>query len=68
VARQDGSVAVFRVDATERVPKWEFPRARVYGKVRYAGLRLVTCGGEYDEGGRTYRDNLIVYAHLADER
>ncbi|MFI0352181.1 class F sortase [Actinomadura sp. 9N407] len=68
VTRQDRSVAVFQVDATERVPKWEFPRVRVYGNVRYAGLRLVTCGGEYDEGDRSYQDNLIVYAHLTGER
>ena len=64
VVRRDGAVAVFRVDAMERVPKWEFPRARVYGKVRYAGLRLITCGGRYDRADRSYRDNLIVYAHL----
>jgi sortase (surface protein transpeptidase) len=64
ITRQDRSVAVFRVDAMERVPKWEFPRARVYGKVRYAGLRLITCGGEYDRADRSYDDNLIVYAHL----
>jgi hypothetical protein len=68
VTRQDHSVAVFSVDATERVPKREFPRTRVYGKVRYAGLRLVTCGGRYDEADRSYADNLIVYAHLTDER
>ncbi|MFB4319341.1 class F sortase [Actinomadura sp. 21ATH] len=64
VARDGGGAAVFRVDAAERVPKWRFPRTRVYGKVRYAGLRLVTCGGAYDEADGSYRDNLIVYAHL----
>ncbi|GAA2402860.1 hypothetical protein GCM10010191_08020 [Actinomadura vinacea] len=64
VTRRDRSVAVFRVDAMERVPKWEFPRARVYGKVRYAGLRLITCGGTYDKTDRSYNDNVIVYAHL----
>ncbi|WP_433323672.1 class F sortase [Spirillospora sp. CA-294931] len=64
VVRADGRVAEFRVDAMERVPKWEFPRTRVYGKVRYAGLRLVTCGGKYDKDEHSYRDNVIVYAHL----
>ncbi|RFU36600.1 class F sortase [Actinomadura logoneensis] len=64
VARSDGRTAVFRVDAVEQVPKRDFPGSRVYGDVRYAGLRLVTCGGRYDRAAHSYRDNLIVYAHL----
>ncbi|MFI6519295.1 class F sortase [Spirillospora sp. NPDC050679] len=66
VVRQDHSSAVFQVDAVEQVPKWEFPRSRVYGEVRYAGLRLVTCGGDYDKRDHSYRDNVIVYAHLVE--
>ncbi|WP_018656171.1 class F sortase [Actinomadura flavalba] len=67
ITRKDRRVAVFTVDAVERVPKFEFPRTRVYGDVRYAGLRLVTCGGPYDRADRSYRDNVIVYAHLTGE-
>ncbi|GAA1575013.1 hypothetical protein GCM10009678_67140 [Actinomadura kijaniata] len=67
VVRKDRRTAVFTVDAVERVPKWEFPRNRVYGDVRYAGLRLVTCGGAYDKRDHSYRDNVIVYAHLVGE-
>jgi len=67
VTRKDGRTAVFRVDAKEQVPKRRFPRERVYGAVRYAGLRLVTCGGAFNHRGRTYRDNVIVYAHLVGE-
>jgi Sortase domain len=64
VVRRDRRVAVFRVDATEQVPKGRFPHQRVYGPVRYAGLRLVTCGGTFDHAAHSYRDNVIVYAHL----
>ncbi|MEV5570052.1 class F sortase [Spirillospora sp. NPDC052269] len=64
VGRSDGRTALFTVDAVEKVPKWNFPGSRVYGDVRYAGLRLVTCGGSYDRAEHSYRDNLIVYAHL----
>ncbi|MFC5187594.1 class F sortase [Actinomadura harenae] len=64
VRRSDGRTALFTVDATEQVPKWDFPGSRVYGDVHYAGLRLVTCGGPYDRDEHSYRDNLIVYAHL----
>ncbi|MFG2001944.1 class F sortase [Spirillospora sp. NPDC048911] len=68
VLRHDRSEAVFRVDAVERIRKSEFPRDRVYGDVRYAGLRLITCGGAYDEDEHSYRDNVIVYAHLVGGR
>ncbi|MFC4913844.1 class F sortase [Actinomadura gamaensis] len=68
VARSDGTTALFSVDAVEQVPKWDFPRGRVYGNVRYAGLRLITCGGSYNRVEHSYRDNLIVYAHLTGSR
>jgi len=68
VVRRDGRVAVFTVDASEQVAKSAFPTHRVYGPVRHAGLRLITCGGTFDRARRSYRDNLIVYARLTDAR
>lgn len=68
VTRGDKSTAVFKVDAVEQVHKNEFPRQRVYGPVRYAGLRLVTCGGKFDGDDHSYRDNVIVYAHFTGKR
>ncbi|TMR23351.1 class F sortase [Nonomuraea turkmeniaca] len=65
VLRADRSVAVFVVDKVEHTPKSRFPAKKVYGKLRYPGLRLVTCGGAFDRQAHSYRDNTIVYAHLA---
>ncbi|WP_188187279.1 class F sortase [Nonomuraea sp. SYSU D8015] len=65
VLRADRSVAVFVVDKVEHTPKTRFPAKKVYGKLRYPGLRLVTCGGAFDRQAHSYRDNTIVYAHLA---
>ncbi|XVQ07094.1 class F sortase [Spirillospora sp. CA-255316] len=62
VGRADGRVAVFTVESVERVSKDRFPTQRVYGPLGHAGLRLVTCGGAFDETRRSYRDNIIVYA------
>lgn len=59
VTRSDGKVAEYRVDSVERVPKERFPVERVYLE---DGLRLVTCGGEFDWKKHSYRDNVIVYA------
>jgi LPXTG-site transpeptidase (sortase) family protein len=62
VERSDGSVAEFRVTETELVLKDEFPTEKVYGSVGGAELRLITCGGTFDQSVRTYLGNLIVYA------
>ncbi|MEV4160201.1 class F sortase [Nonomuraea dietziae] len=65
VMRADRSVAIFVVDRVEQVAKRVFPTEKVFGKVKYAGLRLVTCGGAFDRKAHSYQDNTIVYAHLA---
>ena len=64
VGRADGSVAVFRVNAVEQYPKNRFPTAKVYGDLDHAGLRLITCGGDFDRSRGHYRDNIVVYASL----
>lgn len=64
VTRRDGSVAVFRVTSVERFPKDEFPTERVYGDLPYAGLRLITCGGAFNESTQHYEDNIIAFARL----
>ncbi|GIF71854.1 class F sortase [Asanoa siamensis] len=52
----------FRVVHTDRYPKDSFPTSSVYGATPGAELRLITCGGEFDRGKRSYRDNVVVYA------
>jgi len=64
VSRQDGSTAVFRVTGVEQYPKNKFPTGIVYGDINYAGLRLITCGGSFDQQAHSYNDNIIVFAQL----
>ncbi|TFC44716.1 MULTISPECIES: class F sortase [Cryobacterium] len=64
VTRADATVAVFVVDGVEEYSKDEFPQFTVYGNTDHAGLRLITCGGEFNETTRTYPDNVVVYASL----
>ncbi len=64
VARSDGRTAVFGVQRVARFPKEEFPTRAVYGAVNYAALRLITCGGLYDESAHRYLDNVVVFARL----
>lgn len=65
VRRVDGRTAVFTVDRTATYPKDEFPTVEVYRNLDHAGLRLITCGGDYSEDDNRYADNVVVYASLA---
>ncbi|WP_204037203.1 class F sortase [Micromonospora qiuiae] len=64
VSRQDGSSARFRVDSVSSHPKDTFPAEQVYGPNDRPGLRVITCGGQFDETTGDYRDNVIVFASL----
>jgi hypothetical protein len=64
VARADGSTAVFRVSEVGQYAKDAFPTAAVYGDLDHAGLRVITCGGEFDAGAQSYLDNTVVFADL----
>ena len=64
VTRADHMVAEYLVDYVETADKAKFPTARVYGAVPYAGLRLITCGGDFNYQAHSYVDNIIVYGHL----
>lgn len=66
VSRADGTVARFVVDGVAMYPKERFPARQVYGSHGYSALQLVTCGGDFDPGARSYRSNVVVYTSLAD--
>ncbi|WP_218006896.1 class F sortase [Microtetraspora fusca] len=68
VSRQDGTQATFSVDSLESVRKDRFPTGKVYGMTDFPGLRLITCGGTFDQGSGHYLNNVIVYAHLVSPR
>ncbi len=64
VNRQDGSSATFRVDSVSSYPKDAFPTEQVYGPNDRPSLRVITCGGQFDETTGDYPDNTIVFATL----
>jgi hypothetical protein len=55
---------VYRVDGRREYHKTALPYAQVFGPVRYAALRLITCGGSFDDQTGHYVDNVVVYASL----
>jgi sortase (surface protein transpeptidase) len=64
VTRADGSVVRFAVDRTAQYPKANFPTDEVYYPTLQSELRLITCGGSFDNVARHYRSNIIVFAKL----
>jgi Sortase domain len=65
VVRADGSRVRFAVQRVEEYPKARFPTADVYYPTLTPMLRLVTCGGAFDQKVRHYVDNVIVFATLS---
>ncbi|KXK62403.1 peptidase C60 [Micromonospora rosaria] len=66
VSRADGRTLTFTVEAVRSYPKTDFPSTLVYGPNDRPGLRLVTCGGQFDRSARTYLNNTVVFATLAE--
>ena len=60
----DGRSTRFAVTRLQQVRRDDFPTKEVYGPTRVPELRLLTCGGDFDEDAREYEDNLIVYASV----
>ncbi len=66
VERADGSTAVFSVTKIATYPKDDFPTVEVYRNLDHAGLRLITCAGQFDDESKRYPDNIVVYAEMVD--
>ncbi|MEU5957737.1 class F sortase [Streptomyces sp. NPDC047525] len=64
VTREDGRTATFTVDRVEEYPKKKFPTLEVYKNIDHAGLRLITCGGEFDADRHYYPNNVTVFASM----
>ncbi|MCD2188139.1 class F sortase [Actinomycetospora soli] len=66
VTRDDGRVITYKVNSVRQYPKDAFPSQDVYGPTTRPEMRLITCGGPFDDSARSYRDNTVVYANQID--
>ncbi len=64
VTTVEGTAVPYVVDEVVDVPKAEFPTELIYGSLDYPGLRLITCGGSFDESADSYDDNIVAFATL----
>ena len=64
VKRADGTTARFVIDRVATFPKENFPTQQVYGDTARPELRLITCGGAFNNTTRHYDDNVIAFGHM----
>lgn len=62
VDREDGRTVVYQVYRVDRFAKKAFPTVDVYGSTPGPELRVITCGGEFDEDSGHHVDNTVVFA------
>jgi|SRR4051794_7121681 len=65
ITDNSGGSSRWRVVARELIDKQEVPLEAIFARGGPARLVLVTCGGPFDAGSRSYRDNVVVVAEPA---
>jgi hypothetical protein len=60
----NGVTAIFRVTGVREYLKGNFPDRMIYGDTHYAALRLITCGGAFDNATGHYLSSTVVFASL----
>jgi Sortase domain len=64
----DGVTAVFSVTGVRQYLKSRFPAQVIYTAPGFAALRLITCGGSFDDATGHYRSSTVVFAALTSAR
>jgi len=59
--KADSRAVTYTVARVATYPKTEFPAEDVFIGDGTPALVLVTCGGAFDQGARSYEDNVIVW-------
>ncbi len=62
IDRADRTTVMFTTYRLERHSKNAFPTRAVYGSTPNSELRLITCGGKFDDTDNRYLANVIVFA------
>lgn len=63
IERLDGSTATWVSETSEQTDKDDLPVESIWNLTDEPVLRLVTCGGAFDQSSGHYTDNVIVYAN-----
>lgn len=64
VSNTDDTSSTWVVVTVDRTDKDQLPTDRIWNDTAEPVLRLITCGGLFDDELDSYEDNVIVYADL----
>ncbi len=59
---RNGQTAVFETYSVALYAKARFPTTKVFGYTSWPTLRLITCGGSFDQKSGHYLGNIVAYA------
>ena len=59
---RDGQTIVFETYSVALYAKATFPTQKVFGYTSWPTLRLITCGGLFDQRTGHYLGNVVAYA------
>ena len=62
VRLRNGETVVFETYSVALYAKTKFPTARVFGYTSWPTLRLITCGGVFDQRTGHYLGNIVAFA------
>jgi sortase (surface protein transpeptidase) len=62
VRLRDGQTVVFEIYSVALYQKTQFPTAKVFGYTSWPTLRLITCGGVFDQRSGHYLGNVVAFA------
>lgn len=63
VSYDDGSTSRFEAVSKEQYEKAQLPRDNIFARDGSPQLVLITCGGDFNRGLRSYEDNVVIYAN-----
>ncbi len=64
IGRADGTTVMFAITAVRSYSKDRFPTIDVYGDTPTPTIRLITCGGSFDDATGHYRSNVVAFGQL----
>ncbi|MCX5042654.1 class F sortase [Aldersonia sp. NBC_00410] len=62
IDRSDGTIAHFAVTDVAIYPKDSFPADKIYQPAPDSEIRLITCGGKFNDQLHSYDSNIVAYA------
>jgi sortase (surface protein transpeptidase) len=62
--RMDGKNVTYKITGVRQYPKDHFPTLEVYANTSIPTIRLITCGGAFDNATHHYLSNIVAFGQV----